>query len=152
MRPNTRLVWSTSACSASLEEMLAAQAVARPAPWRALIAFATSSQGASLRDEMVTLAPCSARRCAIARPMPLDEPVTMATLPVRSNSDDMKCFLQPLVRRKREILRSKVSLNHLEISTSVAQETRAARTQQWTVDQLFARLARSRKARVAGRS
>jgi hypothetical protein len=29
--------------------------------------------------------------------MPLDEPVTMATLPVRSNNEDMKGFLQVLV-------------------------------------------------------
>jgi len=40
-----------------------------------------------LRDAMTTRAPCSAIRNAIARPIPLEEPVTMATLSVRSNRD-----------------------------------------------------------------
>src|SRR5687768_6449663 len=35
---------------------------------------------------MTTFAPCSAIAAAMARPMPRDEPVTIATLPVRSNS------------------------------------------------------------------
>ena len=52
----------------------------------ALIAAATSSQGPILREEITTWAPCSARRSAIALPIPREEPVTMATLPVRSNS------------------------------------------------------------------
>jgi hypothetical protein len=42
-----------------------------------------------LRLEITTVAPCSAIRVAIARPMPLVDPVTMATFPVRSNSDDI---------------------------------------------------------------
>ena len=58
-----------------------------PAPWRALIAAATSSQAAALREETTTFAPCSASRSTMARPMPREEPVTTATLPVRSNSD-----------------------------------------------------------------
>ena len=63
--------------------MLAGQAMAEPG-WLALIAAATASQAAALREEMATLAPCSASRSAMALPMPLVEPVTMATLPVRS--------------------------------------------------------------------
>jgi polyvinyl alcohol dehydrogenase (cytochrome) len=46
---------------------------------------ATSSQGPALRDEITTLAPCWAMRSAIARPIPREEPVMTATLPVRSN-------------------------------------------------------------------
>src|SRR5208282_4805054 len=38
----------------------------------------------ALRDEMTTLAPCSASRSAMARPMPREEPVTIATRPVKS--------------------------------------------------------------------
>src|ERR1700722_6384308 len=58
--------------------------MAAPGYW-VLIAAATSSQGPGLRDEIATLAPCSAIRSAIALPIPLVEPVMMATLPVRSN-------------------------------------------------------------------
>jgi hypothetical protein len=60
--------------------------MARPSPYLPLISAATSSHGPALREEMTTLAPCSASRSAIALPMPRDEPVMMATLPVRSNS------------------------------------------------------------------
>ncbi len=40
---------------------------------------------ASFLEEITTRAPCSARRSAMARPMPRDEPVTTAALPDRSN-------------------------------------------------------------------
>src|SRR5271170_2108256 len=49
------------------------------------MAEAVSAQASALRDEMTTLAPCSASRSAMARPMPREEPVTMATRPLRSN-------------------------------------------------------------------
>ena len=58
-----------------------------PAPCLALIAAATSWQGSALRDEITTLAPCSARRSAMALPMPRDEPVMTATLPSSENND-----------------------------------------------------------------
>src|SRR5690606_28342778 len=45
---------------------------------------ATASQASCLREEITTCAPCSASRSAMARPMPREEPVTMAVLPVRS--------------------------------------------------------------------
>jgi hypothetical protein len=38
-----------------------------------------------LREEITTLAPCSAMRSAMARPMPRVEPVMTATLPFMSN-------------------------------------------------------------------
>src|SRR4051794_25371157 len=53
------------------------------------MSFATASHASGLRLEMTTVAPCSAMRVAMASPIPLVEPVTIATLPVRSNSDDM---------------------------------------------------------------
>ena len=46
---------------------------------------ATSSQASSLRDAMITSAPCSANARLIARPRPRLPPVTSATLPVMSN-------------------------------------------------------------------
>src|SRR5436305_12685817 len=55
-------------------------------PRAALIALATRSHASALRLDTTTLAPCSARRRTIASPMPLVEPVTSATFPVRSNS------------------------------------------------------------------
>ena len=52
------------------------------------ISAAASSQAGFLRDDTTTLAPCRARCRAIDLPMPLLEPVTTATLPVRSKSGD----------------------------------------------------------------
>src|SRR3712207_7878488 len=52
--PYTTLFRSTSSRRASLSEMDAANAIARPCP-RALIALATSSQASCLRLEMTTL-------------------------------------------------------------------------------------------------
>src|ERR1700745_342797 len=49
-----------------------------------LIPATTSSQSGALRLETTTLAPKSAICSAIARPMPFDEPVMTAVLPVRS--------------------------------------------------------------------
>src|SRR5579864_7400936 len=54
-------------------------------PHLSLITFATSSHAACLREEITTLAPCSAIRSAIARPIPRDEPVMTATFPDKSN-------------------------------------------------------------------
>jgi hypothetical protein len=42
--------------------------------------------------EMTTLGACSAMRSAMARPMPREEPVMMATLPASENKD-MGCLL-----------------------------------------------------------
>src|ERR1700733_234800 len=71
----------------SFEEIFAATAIAVPGPCAAFIASATALHGSSLREEMTTLAPCSARRSATARPMPRDEPVMTATWPETSKSD-----------------------------------------------------------------
>src|ERR1700704_4432988 len=57
---------------------------------------ATSSHGPWLRPEIVTLAPASAKLSAIARPMPRDDPVTTATLPLRSNSFIGLSLVDPL--------------------------------------------------------
>src|SRR5689334_3819638 len=86
--PNAFLVSSTRCCRSSFEEMLAGTAMAEPG-YLALISAATSSQGPALRDEIVTLAPCSAMRSAMALPIPREDPVMTATLPVRSNSSPM---------------------------------------------------------------
>src|SRR5687768_12442368 len=65
--------------------MLAGTAIAWPGRF-SLMPAATSSQGPALRELITTLAPCSAMRSAMARPMPRDDPVITATLPVRSKS------------------------------------------------------------------
>jgi hypothetical protein len=46
---------------------------------------ATSSQASALRLEITTFAPARAIASAIARPIPFDDPVTIATFPVKSN-------------------------------------------------------------------
>jgi hypothetical protein len=45
----------------------------------------TSSHAGALRDDTTTLAPCSAILSAMARPMPREEPVMMATWPSKLN-------------------------------------------------------------------
>src|ERR1700690_1163237 len=85
MLPNTRLVSSVRFFRSSLVEMFAATANATCLPALSLIAFATTSQACCLRDEITTLAPCSAILSAMVRPMPREEPVTTATFPVMSN-------------------------------------------------------------------
>src|SRR5271167_1103418 len=67
--------------------MFAVQAMAVPAPRAALIASAVALHAAILRLEITTLAPCSAIASAMARPIPREEPVMTATLPLKSNSD-----------------------------------------------------------------
>src|SRR5258705_9690878 len=46
-----------------------------------MISRTTVFTPSSLRSKTATLAPSSAKRCAVARPMPLAAPVTSATLP-----------------------------------------------------------------------
>src|SRR5579883_2032544 len=77
--------------------MLAGIESATSFPRLSLIAFATSSHAVCLREEITTLAPCSAIRSAIARPMPRDDPVMTATFPDISN----KVMLSPLGFRRR---------------------------------------------------
>ena len=63
------------------------QGMTAASPPLARMFSATASHASALRLDTTTLAPCSARRSAMARPMPLLDPVTMATFPVRSNND-----------------------------------------------------------------
>src|SRR5215467_8644742 len=71
--------------------MLQAIGTASFAPRASLMAAATWLQASALRLDTTTRAPCSARRSAIALPMPLVEPVTSATFPVRSKSVMRSC-------------------------------------------------------------
>src|SRR5215813_2861626 len=64
--------------------MLQAIGTATFARRASLMPAATWLQASALRLDTTTLAPCSARRSTIALPMPFVEPVTSATLPVRS--------------------------------------------------------------------
>ena len=88
MPPHSAVVWSTSFCSSSLRAIW--QGITAASPPLARMPAATASHTSALRLEITTLAPCSAMRSAMARPIPLLEPVTTATLPVRSNSDDIR--------------------------------------------------------------
>src|SRR5258706_10001613 len=66
--------------------MLQAIGTASFAPRAVLMSVATWWQASGLRLDTTTAAPCSARRSAIALPIPLVEPVTTATFPERSKS------------------------------------------------------------------
>src|ERR1700727_2962667 len=85
IRPKASFVSSTRRRSSSLDEMLAGIGFAASRPRARLMAAAVSAQASALRDETMTVAPCSASRSAMARPMPREEPVTIATRPLRSN-------------------------------------------------------------------
>src|SRR5690348_1591526 len=61
------------------------EATCLPFPNLALMSAATCSQASAFRLDMMTWAPCSAKRSAIALPMPFVEPVIKAVLPDRSN-------------------------------------------------------------------
>src|SRR3981081_4816466 len=61
------------------------QAMTWASPPAFLMPSATCSQASALRLEITTLAPSLASNSAEERPMPRLEPVTTATLPVRSN-------------------------------------------------------------------
>src|SRR6476660_4976497 len=59
--------------------------IASARPPRSVIAAAVAA-ALSPRATATIVAPCCAKRSAIARPIPRDAPVTTATLPVRSNT------------------------------------------------------------------
>src|ERR1044071_889098 len=81
MRPRAFRVPATSASNCSFIEMLQGIATARPPDLT--ISPAVRAQASALRLEITTDAPCAAMASAIARPMPLDEPVISAVLPSR---------------------------------------------------------------------
>ncbi len=85
-RPHFASVASTSACSSSLRDTLQGFAMASKPCF--LSSDRTSSQDSAFLLEMQTLAPARASSSAIDLPMPRVEPVTRATLPLRSNNDD----------------------------------------------------------------
>src|SRR5580698_10433434 len=84
--PSCLRVSAISFSTCALSEMLQGMTVACPPALR--ISEAASSQTGALREDTTTLAPDKARCRAIDLPMPLLEPVTTATLPVRSKSGD----------------------------------------------------------------
>src|SRR4051812_6079153 len=87
MRPHFASVVSTRCCNSSLRPILQGTAIASP-PAASIWATAVL-QASALRPEITTFAPCSARPLALARPRPRLEPVTMATLPWRSNKEEV---------------------------------------------------------------
>lgn len=74
---------------------------------------ATWSQVSCLRLETTTVAPAAARPSTIARPIPLVEPVTMATRPVRS-----KRFVRKEGSPQDVISAARISRNGREVSVS----------------------------------
>src|SRR5579859_2735364 len=82
-RPHFSSAALTKCCTSSLRPMLHGTAIASPPS--AWICATAASQASAFRPEMTTLAPCWAIPMALARPRPRLEPVTIATLPRRSN-------------------------------------------------------------------
>ena len=82
-KPLSAIFWN-SASIAPVSPMWAAMALATPPSAR--MPATTASQASCLRLETITCAPKDASRRAVASPMPREAPVTMAVLPVRSNS------------------------------------------------------------------
>src|ERR1700748_3563542 len=86
MRPSSRVTRSTMPLMASLPVTSATTAIARTP--RAASSAAAAFDFASLRPTTAMSAPASARPRAMPSPMPPLPPVTMATLPLRSNRPD----------------------------------------------------------------
>jgi hypothetical protein len=63
------------------------QGITTASPPACRMPLATGSQASALRLDTTTRAPSEASVSAIERPMPRLEPVTTATLPVRSKGD-----------------------------------------------------------------
>ena len=74
--PRRSTVAATHASAASGSPALAANQATSP-----VMEPAASLSWSSLRDEIITRAPASAMAAAMARPIPLEAPVTSATLP-----------------------------------------------------------------------
>jgi hypothetical protein len=83
MPPQCLTVPSTSASTSGRRDTLHGMTIASPPLAR--MPAATASQASCLRLDTTTLAPSAAMHSTMARPMPLLEPVTIATLPERSN-------------------------------------------------------------------
>src|SRR5229473_169548 len=79
--PSSRSTVSTAAIA--LSRLVTSSRTARASPPAALISSAVFAATASWISAIATLAPSSARRVAIARPIPCAAPVTIATLPLR---------------------------------------------------------------------
>src|SRR3954471_18228498 len=88
-------------------------------PPAALMPSATSWHASALREETTTLAPSFASSSAEERPMPRLEPVTTATLPVRSNGvffivvgsvDSVDCVIASAAKQSRIFRRRKSGL------------------------------------------
>ena len=84
MRPKRSTTFSTKPGMASQSPTWQARPSTSP-PVAERISSATRSQSSCLRELTTTEAPAADSPSTMARPMPLVEPVTMATLPVRSN-------------------------------------------------------------------
>src|SRR5262249_55331944 len=83
MPPHCLIVPSTNASTSLRRDTLHGMTIASP-PFSFMPA-ATASHRSCLRLDTTTLAPRPARHSTMARPMPLLDPVTTATLPERSN-------------------------------------------------------------------
>src|SRR6185436_11102280 len=84
-RPHLATVASTRALSSSLRETLQGLAITSKPCFSN--SARTASQASALRLETTTLQPARASSSAMDLPIPRVEPVTMATLPLRSNND-----------------------------------------------------------------
>ena len=79
--PNAPTTVSTSACRAPRSATSVTTPIAASSPWASRISSTTASTRSWPRSTTATRAPSSAKRCAVARPMPLAAPVTRARLP-----------------------------------------------------------------------
>src|SRR5450755_995665 len=108
IRPSSRNVRSTMAVTAALSVTSATtDIVLTPCPPSSATA---ASDFVSLRPTIATLAPASASPRAMPRPMPPLPPVTIATLPPRSNSFDVIVIIQDAVRDRSESARLALAL------------------------------------------
>src|SRR5450631_481677 len=108
IRPSSRKLRSTMAVTAALSVTSATTDIALT-PCR-LSSAAAASDFVSLRPTITNWAPALASPRAMPRPMPPLPPVTIATLPLRSNGFDVIGIVQDAVRDRSESARLPLAL------------------------------------------
>src|SRR5271157_1341686 len=144
--PSRAATSSTPASTCASSATFIATAVAMPPP--SVISLTTSWAPPRLRSATATLAPSRAKRSAICLPIPLADPVTMASFPSRR---DMASLLNVHDRAYSGTVGGMISLAAVALTTS-ATETPGARSRSTSPSAVGSITAISVTTRLTGRT
>ena len=102
MLPNRSSVAATRARRAPSSVTSVGTPRTRALPCTATISVTTRATRSSPRSATMTLAPSSAKRCAVARPIPLAAPVTITVLPATERSSDVRRAIRICLPSRRQ--------------------------------------------------